>query len=485
MPDETVLLRILSESNPWWDTGSVPASLAPPFHRRDFFPLRAELDGGRITAIAGPRQVGKTTLLYQLIADLLSGGANPRAILFLAMDFPRLSPTAKEGLTDALEVWGERILARPWRELGGRAFVFLDEVAKLPDWHRALKGWYDRKLPMKFVITDSSLVAIRQGAAQSLVGRASTHVVLPMKFVDTLMFHEGRDELNDLSLSLRDTLVRGVRSGSARAVFEACRAVQGRLAPRERTILTHLQAYLFSDGYPELLRQRDWSVAARRLREYLDMVFARDLLRVFEIRNPKALSALVGMLADETASRFEYAGLAKAVGISVDALRDYLDYLEGAFLIMRSEFYTRSRASRLRKQKKIYFGNVGLANALTGNVGPQLFQDADYGGRLVETVVADHCKRLLYSLEPGRDPVLFYWKNYRGQEVDIVATVGGRPLPIEVKYRARITGSDRRPLLDFLDDHPETPFGLMVTKNRLNLEENLLEIPLHLFLLVS
>lgn len=484
MKDETAFLRILSASNPWWESNRVPPVLAPEFRRRDFYPLREEMSDRRVTVVAGPRQVGKTTLLYQLVQDLLSRRVDPKTVLFLAMDFPRLQQVADEALTDALELWGERILAKPWRDLDG-GFVFLDEVTKVADWHRTLKGWYDRRLPLKFAITDSSLAAVKSGIAQSLVGRAAIHVVLPMKFVDALMFQDGREEFNDMSLTLRDALVAGVRSGSPTSFFDACRAVQGRLAPRERTILARLRAYLFSDGYPELLRQTDWSALARRLREYLDLVFARDLLRLFEIRNPRALSALVGLLADQTAGRFEYTGLAKNVGISVDALREYLDYLEDAFLIIRSEFHTRSRASRLRKQKKIYFGNVGLANTLTGNVGPQLLEDSGYLGRLVETLVADHCKRLLSSLEPGRDPQLAYWRNYRGQEVDIVVRIAGRPVPIEVKYQTRITGSDRRPVIDFLEEEKDTPFGMVVTRDSLRLEEDILEIPLHLFLLLS
>ena len=105
-----------------------------------------------------------------------------------------------------------------------------------------------------------------------------------------------------------------------------------------------LQAYIATDGYPELLDTPDPSVATRRLREYTDLVFARDLLGVFDIRNPRALNDLIGLLADQTANRFEYVGLAKIVGLSVDTLREYLDYLEASFLIIRSEFWTKSRA---------------------------------------------------------------------------------------------------------------------------------------------
>ena len=215
------------------------------------------------------------------------------------------------------------------------------------------------------------------------------------------------------------------------------------------------------------------------------MVFARDLLGVFDIRNPRALNDLIGLLADQTANRFEYVGLAKIVGLSVDALRDYLDYLEASFLIIRSEFWTKSRASRIRKQKKLYFHNVGLANGLRGTAGPQLFQEPEYSGRLVETLVADHCMRIQWALNLGESPRLFYWRNYRGQEVDIVLRISKRPVPVEVKYQTTITQADRRALLDFLTAHPTTPFGILVTKDTLGFRDKIVSIPLYLFLLMS
>ena len=486
MRDEEAILRILSDENPWWARGSGKRTSVPQYRRRDFHILKRNLTGSRIIAVGGPRQVGKTTLLYQLIEEMLTSVEfDPRRVLYLAMDFPRLAQVTDEPLTDALDVYAERIIARPWRDLESTSYVFLDEVTKLRDWHRVLKGWFDRRLPLKFVVSDSSLPSLHKGIAESLIGRCDLFVVLPMKFVDVLMFHEGREEINDASLRLRSSFQESVRKGSPTTFLTACRAAAGRLAPMERRILAHLQSYIFTDGYPELLTTPGGATATRRLREYLDLIFARDLVQVFDIRNPRALSALVAFLADRTADRFDYTGLAKNVGLSPDATREYLDYLESSFVVLRSEFYTKSRASRLRKQKKLYFGNVGLANALTGNVGPQLFENREYLGRLIETLVADHSKRLLYSLHPEKDSTLFYWRNYRGQEVDMVLNVDGRPIPLEVKYQPRITNADRRPVLDFLSEEKKAPFGIIVTRETLGIDGDIVSVPLHLFLLMA
>jgi len=483
---EAHLLRMLTDQNPWWASGRVPDVLAPPFRRRDFYVLRGELSTERITAVVGPRQVGKTVLLYQTIQEILTADRkNPRNVLFLAMDFPQLQTGGGDAVTAALDVYSERIIATPWRELKDTCYVFLDEIAKLPDWDRILKGWYDRKLPLKFVISDSSHSAVRHGIETSLVGRCDVQLVLPMKFVDVLMFHEGREDYNDVSLSLRKAFAQSVEKGSPDGLLRALRLASGQLAPFERRVKSRLQQYLYTGGYPEFLRVEDLNLAGRRLREYVDLIFARDLLRFFDVRNPKALSAMVGLIADQTGQRFDYATLAKNVNLSPQVVREYLDYLESVLVVTRSEFWTKSRASRVRKQRKLYMANAALANGLTGNVGPQVLHEPSYFGRLIETVVADHALRLLFVMNPGQSPDLFYWRNYRGQEVDIVLRLGKRAIPLEVKYQEQVTPADRRPVIDFIEEEKSAPFGIIVTKDDLGVSDDVVAIPLFLFLLLA
>ncbi len=113
MPDDPErLLQLLSEANPWWETGSVPDALVPPYRRRDFFVVRNRLQEGLITALAGPRQVGKTTLMYQLIKDMLAQGVAPRRVLFVSFDLPGLGLYSSQPLNDAIRTLEERGTAR-------------------------------------------------------------------------------------------------------------------------------------------------------------------------------------------------------------------------------------------------------------------------------------------------------------------------------------------------------------------------------------
>lgn len=477
------ILRILAAANPWWTSGAVPAGRAPPFRRREFAKLRSALESPLITGLAGPRQVGKTTLMYQLIDDALKRGADPRHLLFVAMDFPGLALISEDPISSALQAHEEAILAHPYDGVKDRVFVFLDEVTKAELWHETLKGWYDRRLPLKFVASDSSATGIRRGLAESLVGRCSVDVLLPMRLAEVAAFHDPRPPWEEVALGLRGALVQAVKKRSAPAYFRALVRARNRLTPWQSALLLRFREYMLKDGYPELLKSEDWDGCARRLREYCALVFARDLLRHYEVRDTKALDSLVGLLADQPGQRFDLSTVARAIGVSVPVAREYLNHLESVFVAASSEFYATSRAARMRKQKKLYIANVGLGNALAGRLGVQLFQDTATLGRVVETAVRDHCARLLNDLEPGRPAEVYYWRNYRGQEVDVVIRLAGAPVPIEVKHQPEVTDADTRPVLDFLEAHPTAPFGIMVTKDTLERRGRLVLIPAPLFML--
>lgn len=92
MVDDAELLRVLRSFNPWWTTGKVPEHLVPPVRRSVYYALASRLSQRqwrRAFILEGPRRVGKTTLLYQLAADVLARGQfRPRRILYVSFDHP-------------------------------------------------------------------------------------------------------------------------------------------------------------------------------------------------------------------------------------------------------------------------------------------------------------------------------------------------------------------------------------------------------------
>jgi predicted AAA+ superfamily ATPase len=129
--DDAELLRVLRSFNPWWTTGRVPAHLVPPVRRSAYHILRRRLAQPRwrrALVLQGPRRVGKTTLLYQLAADILDQGVLvPRRILYVSFDHPVVKLAR---LDQVVRVFQEVAGLSP--EAGGEpsppALLLLDEV---------------------------------------------------------------------------------------------------------------------------------------------------------------------------------------------------------------------------------------------------------------------------------------------------------------------------------------------------------------------
>ena len=92
--DDEDLMQAMRHMNPWWRTGSLPPGMRRPFRLRDYRTMVDHLDKWPVQSILGARQVGKTTLLYQLIDHLISSGVDPRRVLFLTFDAQGLVPDA-------------------------------------------------------------------------------------------------------------------------------------------------------------------------------------------------------------------------------------------------------------------------------------------------------------------------------------------------------------------------------------------------------
>lgn len=479
---EIAITKILHEQNTWWTTNNVPETLLKPFKRRDFFILKDKLTENEILAIIGPRQVGKTTLMYQFIDYLISEKINPRNIIYCSFDYPYLTTITKTPINDILNIYSERILKSQLQNTD-KVYIFFDEVCKLQNWSEVLKGWYDLKYNLKFIISDSSSAEVLKGSSESLVGRITPYILLSMKFIDVLRYFLKEQDyiINKANLDLREGLGNAIKNKDLNIFCETARNVYEILIPIENKIKIHLNEYLLKDGYPELL-EMDLIKCKEKLKNYLSLTLYKDIVRIFEIRDPKALDDLVGLLATNSSQRVDYSSLSKTLSIKIDTLMKYLNYLESIFLISRTEFYSKSRSSRIRKSRKIYLNNVGLRNALLGFMNENLFQDNTEIGKVVETIVFDHCKRLKFCLDKDINAKLYYWKTEKDEEIDIIAEIFGNPIPIEVKYRNEIKDSELKGIKEFLKENGK--FGIVVSKDIFEIRENIVFLPLWLFLMI-
>jgi predicted AAA+ superfamily ATPase len=174
----------IERDNPWWDDPSFQIREAA-FKRRVYFgPFKAiALNPGvqRAAVLLGPRRVGKTVILRQLIHEAIEAGTPPKTILYASIDAPIYSRVPLEKFLEFLPV------------KAGNSLVVFDEIQYLKNWETHLKDLVDNYPGTKFVVSGSAAAALKLKSAESGAGRFSDFMLPPLTFYEFLCF-TGDDE---------------------------------------------------------------------------------------------------------------------------------------------------------------------------------------------------------------------------------------------------------------------------------------------------
>ncbi len=479
--------RALANQNPWWSTGKVPLPLLCSYKRRDFYPLMGNLVDERILVITGPRRAGKTTIMYQMIDELLSAKQiEPRRVLFVSFDYPYLLANLDRPFEDILRAYTETILKESLENLTERVYIFLDEVYSLPEWGKVMKGHFDRKTRTKVIVSGSSSPDIIAEAARSLVGRIDRHLMLQMKFVDVVChdLNKDRDRIKEASLGLmRKGFEAFLAKSNLKTLTSTYNDAFNALANLEDEIQGILLDYLVKDGYPENLGVTDFTKCAQAIVTSVDLSIYKDVMRVFKNREPQKIEKLMAVLSQSSGSIVASNTLSDTLGLNYRTVERYLSHLEAVYLVTASHAYSGSLYKSLPKARKIYVANVGVRNAILGLLNERLLENSVELGRCAEAVAHDHIKRLAFCMEPTREPRTYYWRDRRGNEVDIIVEIRGRRIPFDVRFRETIDKGDLKALNLFLAENPTCKFGILLTKRKLGVDGKVLMVPLWLFLL--
>ena len=327
-----------------------------------------------IQVVAGPRQVGKTTLVQQVVE------ASGRPVQFASADEPTL-----RGPEWVAQQWeAARLMAGP-----GEALLVLDEVQKAAGWAEAVKRLWDedtrKRRPLKVVLLGSAPLLIQHGLSESLAGRFEI-LHLP---------HWSAAEM--------------------RAAFDW---------PVERFIL--------HGGYPgaaPLVADSDrW---ARYIRDALiETTIARDVLLLTRVDKPALLRRLFDLGCRYSGQVLSYT---KMLGQLHDAgntttLAHYLDLLSAAGMLTGLPKYAGQAARQRGSSPKLQVLNTALVTAQSGLAPDEARADREFWGRLVESAVGAH----LANAAAAGVCELFYWRD-NNREVDFVVKTGRVVTAIEVK----------------------------------------------------
>lgn len=350
----------------------------------------------RIQLLAGPRQVGKTTLLLDVAKR------HGRAAIYAAADGPE---AAVPGFWERLWLRAEETAANE-----GMAFVLLDEAHLLHDWARHMKSEWDRvrrkKLPVHVVATGSSALKLAHGSRESLAGR----------FERITLTHWSASSLADaFGLSPAEACEILVKTGSYPGAFDLRRDVAR------------------------------WSAYVRDA--ILEPAVGRDILALAAVRKPALLRQVFGVAAS---SATQIMSLQKIQGQLQDAgaletIAHYLALLEEAFLVAPLPKYSTRPARQRAAPPKL----IPLSNALVAVMDPRGIPDSATAPERWGVWVENAC--LAYAWNAGQR--VSYWRE-DPLEVDAVLEGSWGSWALEVKT-GRISVQDLKGLGELVRRHPK------------------------------
>jgi len=264
--------------------------------------LVAGLSEKKVLIVYGLRQVGKTTLVKEVLEELSDDS------VYLSCDEP-----------DVREAFTNKTSTEMHAFLRGATVVVLDEAQRVPNIGLSLKLLYDTYPKLTIIATGSSSFELADSTSESLTGRNITYTLLPVSYAEYASAIGAREAFR--------LLEERIRYGMYPAVINATKPDQE---------------------------------VTRIARDYL----FRDVLRVDRIRKPLVIEKLIQLLAYQVGSEVSYNEIAQKLEISRPTVLQYVRILEQAFVIFRLPAYARNPRNEITRFDKIYFYDTGIRNAL-------------------------------------------------------------------------------------------------------------------------
>jgi predicted AAA+ superfamily ATPase len=292
--------------------------------------IKADLYKGKAIVIYGPRQSGKTTLVYELLKDLRE------PFLFLSGDEPDLR--VRLPLMNSADLKNL---------IGVNKFMFIDEAQRFTNIGLTLKLIVDQIPNVQVIATGSSALGLADNIKEPLTGRVFEHFLYPF------CYSELKTEL-------------------------------GQLAEQR-----NLEQRLLYGSYPAVINETG---DKRKILSTLgDQFLYKDILTIDFIKKPAVIEKLLQALALQIGQEVSYNELGRMLQLESRTVEKYIDLLEKTFVVFKLNAFSRNFRNELVKSKKIYFVDNGIRNQLINAFQP-LNTRADLGALWENYVITERRK---------------------------------------------------------------------------------------------
>lgn len=293
---------------------------------------KARLFKGKALLVFGPRQVGKTTFVQNLIADL------NKKTLFLNGDE-----------SDVLVLFENPNASKLKNIIGDNEILIIDEAQRISNIGIVIKIIVDQIKTVQVIATGSSSFELANKLNEPLTGRKYELFLFPIAFSE-MVVHSG--------------------------LLEEKRALEQRL---------------IYGNYPEIITNP--IDAKEHIKLIANSYLYKDLFLLEQIAKPILLQKIVKALALQVGSEVNYNELSRRIQIDNKTVEKYIDLLEKAFVIFKLPALSSNIRNEIKKGKKIYFYDNGIINAVTGNFNP-LSQRTDVGSLWENYIISERIKHL-------------------------------------------------------------------------------------------
>ena len=260
----------------------------------------------------------------------------------------------------------------------------LDEIQRTPLLFSYLQGIVDENEQIKFVLSGSQNFLLSEQISQSLAGRVGILQLLPFSMLEL-------KNAGLLSDSYEEVAVRG-------------------FYPR-----------IFDKGIPA----EDFYPNYRRT--YVE----RDVRQLTQVGNLTTFSTFVKLCAGRVGQLLNMSELSNDAGIAVNTVKSWLNILEASYIVFRLYPHHKNFNKRLIKMPKLYFYDTGLlCYLLTINTPQDLFAHFARGTIFENLIITELVKSAYHR---GKAPQLYFWRDHRGREIDLLIEKGQQLIPIEIK----------------------------------------------------
>lgn len=370
---------------------------------RYYHDIEHYLQPGKVLVLYGPRQVGKTTLIRQYL------------------DKTSLRYRLDSGESTAVqEILGSRDFDLIAQYVEGYDLIVIDEAQEVKGIGMGLKIIVDLHPHIHVIATGSSSFDLAQSIGEPLVGRKKTLQLYPIS-----------------QLELRDD---GVNPYDLRQKQDS---------------------FLLYGSYPDTLNASTDSEKIAYLTDLVDSYLLKDILKLDNIKSPKALRDLLALLALQIGNEVSLSELGQKLGWDSKTVERYLYLLEECFVIVRLGGFSRNLRSEVTRKSKYYFIDTGIRNAILRQFNPIAMRN-DAGMLWENFLIVERLKYRSYRSLYGSS---YFWRNYSQQEIDLIEEYDGALHAYELKHST--TRSVTAPK-DWLAAYPEAMFEVVNPNNYLD-----------------